>query len=74
MLCLRNNHDRSWMRYGSRSKAHARRHCLGGALSKACNYVLTLWGKLTQVAQPPKKKRARIHFSAPIGFMTSFPS
>jgi hypothetical protein len=29
MLCLSNNHDPSWMRYGSRSKAQSRRHCLG---------------------------------------------
>ncbi len=54
MLCLSNNHDRSWMSYGSRSKAHARRHCLGGALAKACNYVLTLWDKLTRFLEYPE--------------------
>ena len=30
MLFVRNNHDRSWIRFGSTSKQRASRHCLGG--------------------------------------------
>ena len=63
MLCLRNNHDRSWMRYGNRSKTLD--GLPGCALSKACNYVLACEAS-SRSRLAPEKKRARIHFSAPI--------
>jgi hypothetical protein len=46
------NHDRSWMRY---KKADRRRSTAlpGGAQAKACNYVLTLWDKLTRFLECP---------------------
>ncbi len=53
MLCLSNNHDRSdeirKQVEGARSTALP-----GGALAKACNYVLTLWDKLTRFLEYPE--------------------
>ena len=60
MLCVSNNHDRYWVRFGNRSKRHAPWHCLGARAGPKIAAILSIVESCRRLKLPVRNYLAAV--------------